>query len=414
MGRVTEIGEQLWTGELSPAAHHPWAAVHELEELDTGIAFVSSFANVTVLDTPDGLVLIDTGGFPFAADVHRAIRSWSARPLHTAVYTHGHVDHVFGVGPFEEEAAARGWPAPVVVAHQALPARFDRYRHTAALNAAVNARQFRLPALRWPTDYRYPDVTFGATLAVTVGGVRLMLTHGRGETDDHLWAWLPERKVLCTGDFFIWATPNAGNPQKAQRFPLDWARALRQMAALGAEVLCPGHGFPIRGGARVHQALEETAELLESLHDQTVALMNGGAMLDDVLQAVRPPAHLLERPYLRPIYDEPEFIVRNLWRLYAGWWDGDPARLKPAPAAALAVELADLAGGAGRLAARAEHLAERGDLALACHLAELAAQAAPADDAVAAVRASVYARRAERETSLMARGLYRWAADRKR
>src|SRR5437879_1297409 len=32
-----------------PAAHHPWAAVHELEELDTGIAFVSSFANVTVL-----------------------------------------------------------------------------------------------------------------------------------------------------------------------------------------------------------------------------------------------------------------------------------------------------------------------------------------------------------------------------
>ena len=111
---------------------------------------------------------------------------------------------------------------------------------------------------------------------------------------------------------------------------------------------------------------------------------------------------------------EPEFIVRNLWRLYAGWWDGDPARLKPAPAAALAIELADLAGGAGRLAARAEHLAERGDLALACHLAELAAQAAPADDAVAAVRASVYARRAERETSLMARGLYRWAADRKR
>src|SRR5437899_5636480 len=315
MGRVTEIGEQLWTGELSPAAHHPWAAVHELEELDTGIAFVSSFANVTVLDTPDGLVLIDTGGFPFAADVHRAIRSWSARPLHTAVYTHGHVDHVFGVGPFEEEAAARGWPAPVVVAHQALPARFDRYRHTAALNAAVNARQFRLPALRWPTDYRYPDVTFGATLAVTVGGVRLMLTHGRGETDDHLWAWLPERKVLCTGDFFIWATPNAGNPQKAQRFPLDWARALRQMAALGAEVLCPGHGFPIRGGARVRQALEETAELLESLHDQTVALMNAGAMMDDVLHTVRAPAHLLDRPYLTPIYDEPEFIVRNLWRL---------------------------------------------------------------------------------------------------
>src|SRR2546430_14450326 len=67
-----------------------------------------------------------------------------------------------------------------------------------------------------------------------------------------------------------------------------------------------------------------------------------------------PPARRESRE--APGWGEPEFIVRNLWRLYAGWWDGDPARLKPAPAAALAIELADLAGGTGRLAARAEHL----------------------------------------------------------
>jgi len=413
MGRVTDIGERLWTGDLSPAEHHPWAALQELEELEPGIAFVSSFANVTALDTPEGLILIDTGGFPFAADVRQSIRRWSARPLHTAVYTHGHLDHVFGVPAFEEEARAHGWPAPVVVGHEALPARFDRYRRTLGLNATINARQFQVPGMRWPTDYRYPDVTFASTLGVTVGGARLALTHGRGETDDHVSVWVPDQKLLCTGDFFIWAAPNAGNPQKVQRFPLDWARALRQMAELGAELMCPGHGFPIRGAARIRQALAETAELLESLHDQTVALMNAGATLDDVLHTVRAPARLLERPYLRPIYDEPEFVVRNLWRLYAGWWDGDPAHLKPAPAAALAAELAELAGGAARLAERARSLAERGDLALACHLAELAAQAAPADAAVRAVRASVYQRRAEHEQSLMARGIYRWAAERK-
>ena len=118
-------------------------------------------------------------------------------------------------------------------------------------------------------------------------------------------------------------------------------------------------------------------------------------------------------PYLRPIYDEPEFVVRNVWRLYGGWWDGDPAHLKPAPAAALAAEFAELAGGAARLAERARRLAERGELALACHLAELAAQAAPGDAAVGAVRAAVYQRRAEQEPSLMARGIYRWGAGRK-
>jgi alkyl sulfatase BDS1-like metallo-beta-lactamase superfamily hydrolase len=101
------------------------------------------------------------------------------------------------------------------------------------------------------------------------------------------------------------------------------------------------------------------------LHDQTVGLMNAGARLDDIVHTVRAPQHLLDRPYLRPVYDEPEFVVRNVWRLYGGWYDGNPARLKPAPDAALAAEIAGLAGGAHRLAERARELADVGDLRLA-------------------------------------------------
>ena len=62
---------------------------------------------------------------------------------------------------------------------------------------------------------------------------------------------MPGRKVLCTGDFVIWASPNAGNPQKVQRYPREWAAALREMASLGAEVLLPGHGLPIVGADRI-------------------------------------------------------------------------------------------------------------------------------------------------------------------
>jgi len=47
-------------------------------------------------------------------------------------------------------------------------------------------------------------------------------------------AWLADRKVLCCGDLFIWASPNCGNPQKVQRYPNDWAAALRTMASLDA------------------------------------------------------------------------------------------------------------------------------------------------------------------------------------
>jgi alkyl sulfatase BDS1-like metallo-beta-lactamase superfamily hydrolase len=326
------------------------------------------------------------------------------------VYSHGHVDHVFGLGPFEEEARERGWPAPRVLAHERCPARFERYALTHGWNAAINQRQFGLPRPVFPTAFRQPDETVGRERVLDVGGVRVELRHDPGETDDHLWAWLPAERALYTGDLFIWASPNCGNPQKVQRYPLEWARALRKMQALDAELLMPGHGPPILGAERVRRALGESAELLETLCEQTLRRMNEGARLDEVLHSVEMPQHLLERPYLRPTYDDPRFIVRNLWRLYGGWWDGNPAHLLPAPEADLAGELAALAGGAGALAARAEKLVADGRLDLACHLVELAARAAPGDARVRAARAGVYRERARGESSLMAKGIFRAAS----
>ena len=414
---MLELADRLWRGESSVSEHHPMAPKGELAEVGDGVAFVPSLANVSAFATGDGLFMVDTGSAFLARRVHKELRRWSDSPLHTAVYSHGHIDHVFGVPVFEEEGAERGWPRPHVVAHEAMPARFDRYVLTAGYNSIINQRQFGLPNLQWPTEYRYPDETYRDRHRLQVGGTSFDLHHARGETDDHTWTWAPDHKVVCCGDFFIWATPNAGNPQKVQRYPREWAAALREMASLGAEVLLPGHGLPIVGGDRVARALIETAELLESLHDQTVALMNAGARLDEIIHTVRAPAHLLERPYLRPVYDDPEFIVRNLWRLYGGWYDGNPANLKPSPDGVLAAELAKVAGGARRLARRARELARaggEGELRLAGHLAELAALASPDDAKVHKVRAEVFERRTEAESSLMARGIFGWAASESR
>jgi alkyl sulfatase BDS1-like metallo-beta-lactamase superfamily hydrolase len=405
-----ELSDKLWRGEIAIEDNHPFAPRGGVVEVAAGCAFVPSFANVSAVATDDGLVLVDTGSQLFAGMALAELRRWSNARVDTAVYSHGHIDHVFGVPLIEAEARANMWEAPLVVAHEALPARFDRYILTAGYNEIINQRQFRAPNLRWPTEYRYPDETYRDEAVLDIGGERIELHHARGETDDHTWTWIPARKVLCCGDFYIWACPNAGNPNKVQRYPREWAVALRKMAALGAEVLLPGHGLPIAGADRVTQALTDAAALLESLHDQTIALMNEGASLDDVIHTVRAPAELVERPYLHPIYDEPEFVVRNVWRLYGGWWDGNPANLKPAPESALAAEVAALAGGAARLADRAAELADAGELRLAAHLVELAARAAPDDEGVAATRAEVYKRRSKAEASLMARNVFAWAA----
>ena len=297
-----------------------------------------------------------------------------------------------------------------MIAHEAVLPRFDRYCLTAGYNAAINQRQFQVPGLQWPTDYRHPDDTYVDRFDTRIGEIEVQLHHARGETDDHTWVWVPERRTLCTGDLFIWCVPNAGNPQKVQRYARDWAVALRTMAALEPSVLLPGHGLPIAGAESVHAALVDTADLLDSLVDQTLALMNTGARLDEILHTVTVPEHLTTQPYLQPIYDEPEFIVRNIWRLYGGWYDGNPSHLKPAPDAAVAAEVAALAGGAGVLADRAQAVFDEGDVRLAGNLIELAALAAPDDPGVHRTRAALLVARADIETSLMAKGIYRAAA----
>jgi alkyl sulfatase BDS1-like metallo-beta-lactamase superfamily hydrolase len=185
------------------------------------------------------------------------------------------------------------------------------------------------------------------------------------------------------------------------------------MAALEPELLLPAHGLPIGGVERIRTVLETVAGTLEDLVSRVVALMNEGAVLDDIVHEVTVDEATLAVPYLQPLYDEPEFVVRNIWRLYGGWWDGDPARLKPPPEAAIASEVATLSGGAEALARRAVEVADTGDLRLACQLVEWAAVAAgtPAEaPEVHEIRARIYEQRRSAETSLMAKGIFAGAA----
>jgi alkyl sulfatase BDS1-like metallo-beta-lactamase superfamily hydrolase len=128
----------------------------------------------------------------------------------------------------------------------------------------------------------------------------------------------------------------------------------------------------------------------------------------DIVRSVAPPQSA--SPWLQPVYDEAEFIVRNVIRYYGGWWSGRPSDLKPAPREEVAHEIARLAGGAAPLLARARAIAAGGDLRLACHLADYALEAQPRDPDVQDAVAALYEERAAGEAGLMARNLFRSAA----
>jgi len=421
MTDLLTMSSDIIDGRKAPGEMGPLNRItHELTELSDDLAVVEAFSHCIVFKTDDGLVSFDTSNEHGGKRCVDAIKSWTHDPFHTVVFTHGHIDHVGGCGAF---CAAYEGHQPRIIGHENVKARFDRYRMTNGYNHLINERQFGQFKRRGydlageshflPLATPDPDLTYQSQLDLSVGGLDIRLNHSRGETDDHTWAWIPEHKAICAGDFFIWAFPNAGNPQKAQRYPREWAQALRRMSEQGAELFLPAHGLPIGGKERIRTVLIEVADVLDGLVNETLTMMNEGASLNDIIHAVSVSPDLLAKPYLAPIYDEPEFVVRNIWRLYGGWYEGNPAYLKPAPDAVVATELASLAGGALRLAERALEVAED-DPRLACHLAEFAVQAAPDDKAVHHLRAQVYQIRRNGETSLMSKGIFGTAANQSR
>ena len=94
-----------------------------------------------------------------------------------------------------------------------------------------------------------------------------------------------------------------------------------------------GHGLPIFGADRIRQALLDTGpSVLESIEAQTLALMNTGragstgCSTRSEVPATSPTCRTCGR-----VYDHPQFLVRNVWRRYGGWYDGEPDNLLPAP-----------------------------------------------------------------------------------
>jgi glyoxylase-like metal-dependent hydrolase (beta-lactamase superfamily II) len=387
---------------------------NELSEIGDGLAVVESFSHSVVVDSGDGLIAFDASHMMTGEKVVKAIKRWSAQPVSHLIYTHGHADHVGGSVAFGAE-----YGNMTVVGHRNVERRLERYVETNDWNVQINARQFGgvkgdfgmgdFPDFI-PSNTARPDHIVDDRDTLRIGSRTVELHHARGETDDHLWAWMPEEKWMAVGDFVIWNFPNAGNPQKVQRFPIEWAAALREMIAKEPELLLPAHGLPIEGRARIAGVLDDIATALELIVREVVDMMNAGEVLDTIVHSVTIPEDLLSKPYLRPLYDEPEFVVRGVWRQFGGWWDGAPSRLKPAPDAVLAAELAELAGGAGRLIERAQFVAEQGEFRLACHLADLAGWAAPVDRGIHRQRAIIYRARRKRETSLMAKGIFAGAA----
>jgi len=387
------------------------AKLGTLEPLGDGVAQFHGFCNVGFVWRDGCALAVDTSSPALGARAIASLREATDARLAHVVYTHGHVDHAGGAPAFLADAERRGHARPLVWAHEDVPARFARYLATWGWNNEVNRRQFRLPpgTDAFPKSFVAPDRTYRDHATFDLAGERVELHHARAETDDATWVFLPERRVALVGDLCVSSLPNTGNPNKPQRYTLGWARALEEIAALRPELVIPGHGDPIRGDA-VRETLTETARALRFLHDAVLERLNEGLWPDEIVdEDIRLPEDLERKPFLRPIYGCRQFVVRDVLRMYAGWWGGDPAALVPARRADVA---GDLVAAAGRTALleRARKLVSDGEPRRALHLAMILAQADPADREAHLFGADVCEALAESETSFIVQSFYRSAA----
>ncbi len=339
--------------------------------------------NAVFFETSDGLVVVDTGMAPAGPALLKAIRSVSQQPIHTIIYTHGHVDHAYGTWPLIEDS-----PNAEVIAHDALPARFERYiRLRGSLARYMSQPVDQLPQSR--EDLVWPTRTFEERLELTIGGETFVLQHHRGETDDQLYVWVPGRKVLASADYYQGFLPNAGNGKRVQRYVEDWVTALREMAALEPAIVLPAHGEAITDPARIQENFHVLADALDHIVQHTLAGLNAALPREQIFQSVELPERLANHPSLNVQYVTPADISKMLIKQYAGWWDDVPSNWSPAPLSEQGQKIAELAGGIESLAAQAIELSSS-DVRLACHLVDWAWEADRHNPAVQAAVIAVY------------------------
>lgn len=379
----------------------------KVEVVTDGVAMVHAFANAGLIYGRGEVLVVDASSPLTARMVIDRLREQSSERIAHVVYTHGHVDHAGGTPAFLIHAAERGEEPPEIWAHEDVEKRFARYAATWAWNNEVNRRQFGMPrgSKVFPEQFVKPTHTYREQTHFQLAGERVELYHAQGETDDATWVYLPERSVALVGDLLIGSLPNAGNPNKPQRYTLGWAQALEQIAAKKPSHVLPGHGA-VLSGDRAAEVLGGTARALRSIHDAVLEKMNAGLWPDEIVAAnISLPPELASKPYLQPYYGCVPFIVRDVLRFYAGWWGGDPAELIPADRGAVARELVELAG-AEAMAARIKTLIAGGQARLALHLATLLERGAPGDPRTKLLVAEVLEALVAEEPSYIARNYY--------
>ena len=238
--------------------------------------------NTGIVIGDDAVMVIDTQATPvMAQDVIRRIREVTDKPIKYVVLSHYHAVRVLGASAYQPQhiiASQDTYDLIVERGAQDMQSEIERFPR---LFRAVES----VPGLTWPT------LTFKGEMTLWLGKLEVkILQLGRGHTKGDTVVWLPQEKILFSGDLVEFdATPYCGDA-----YFKDWPATLANLAALKPNKLVPGRGAALQTPERVKNGLDGTRNFVSELY---AAVKSASASGKDMRSAYRDAYALLKPKY---------------------------------------------------------------------------------------------------------------------
>jgi len=211
--------------------------------------------NTGIVIGDDAVMVIDAQATPvMAQDVIRHIRQVTDKPIKYVVLTHYHAVRVLGASGYKAEHVISSRDTYDLIVERGEADMRSEIERFPRLFRAVES----VPGLTWPT------IVFEKRLTLMLGKLQVDLMQvGRGHTKGDTVAWLPQQKILFSGDLVEFdATPYTGDA-----YLNDWPTTLDAVAALGAEKLVPGRGAALQTPAQVKAGLDGTRAFVTAMYE---------------------------------------------------------------------------------------------------------------------------------------------------